>query len=286
MGLPPVQLRELRDPALPALQCEVLALRVPLRRLPLRWRVVDAVQVACHQRRRARLLRAGRGRSRPRLLDARERRHQDVPGECHHHRGGRERHADALSANRLGRLRLRRAPRHGHPRHVDQDSEGGARRRALEHEVDRRRAAEPQTVREEHHLRGEPRPGHRRGQDHRLLADGRRDVHRHEHPDPPVALHRARPGPPQDDPHGVPRAGRGLPQLPRQRVRASRVGRLPARGQWLELPPRQPPLRPAGPGPPALQVLQRVGHVHAAGGEPLHVPERLALPLHPGQRRG
>ena len=55
---------------------------------------------------------------------------------------------------------------------------------------------------------------------------------------------------------------RRLPQLHGQRVRPSRVDRLPARGQRLELQVCPPPVGSGGPRGPAVQIPQRVRQRH------------------------
>ena len=108
--------------------------------------------------------------------------------------------------------------------------------------------------REDHLLRRVPRPGPRGGQDAHFQAHGQGDVLLHEHRVPePRRGPRHRPA--QDDPPRDRRhRRRRLPHLHGQRVRPSRMDRLPPGRERLVLQARPPSMVPRGPRLPPLRL--------------------------------
>ena len=239
LGLDALRLRQGRGAAFPAFERQILARRIPFRRLPLRRRDLDDLPPPrLHRFRLPRtFLRRGGERRRADLSDAGQPAGARLPRGRRDDRRGRKRHAGDVHSRHGRRHRLRLPAGDGHSRFLDQAAQGGARR-GVEHLGDVERDDRPPARSEDGGLRRVARSGAGGRQDTGVQTDGQGYVFQH---GPRVAERGDRPrhGAAQDDPPDDHFDGRaGLPQLHGQRVRASRMDRLPARGQRLELRPR------------------------------------------------
>ena len=145
--------------------------------------------------------------------------------------------------NRRRRRRLRLPPGHGHSRLLDPTAQGGTRRKVGHTTPCGHVLTDRLPGSQDRRLCRIARPGASGRQDPRVPADGQGDVLPHgprlaERPviDRGMALHKMI----RLDHHLGGRAR--LPQLHGQRIRASRVDRLSARGQRLELRLRPAPM--------------------------------------------
>ena len=157
-----------------------------------------------------------------------------LPSPGRYDRRGGERHAGHRGSDRRRRRRLRLPPGHGHSGFLDPTAQGGTRRK-VGHTRHLARSDRPSARHQDGRLCRIARPGAGGRPDPRVPADGKGDVRTH---GPRLAKsgHRSRHGTAQDDPARHDLGGRGrLPQLHGQRIRTSRMDRLSARGQRLEL---------------------------------------------------